>query len=55
MTAIAGIAGLPQISLPLLHDGRGPVGLSLIGPAGSDRALLALARALLSTQQGGSA
>lgn len=46
MNAIAGIAGLPQISLPLLHDGTGPVGLSLIGPAGSDRALLDLAEAL---------
>ncbi|SEG56430.1 amidase [Marinobacterium lutimaris] len=46
MNAIAGIAGLPQISLPLLHDGTGPVGLSLIGPAGSDRALLNLAAEL---------
>lgn len=52
MTAIAGIAGLPQISLPLLNDGRGLVGLSLIGPAGSDRALLALARALLAERRG---
>lgn len=43
MTAVAGTAGLPQLSLPLLHDERGPVGLSLIGPPGSDLALLQLA------------
>lgn len=43
MTAVAGTAGLPQLSLPLLRDARGPVGLSLIGPPGSDRALLDLA------------
>lgn len=43
MTAIAGIAGLPQLSLPLLRDARGPVGLSLIGPPGSDLQLLELA------------
>lgn len=43
MTAIAGVGGLPQVTLPLLRDPRGPVGLSLIGPAGSDRALLRLA------------
>lgn len=43
LTSIAGIAGCPQITLPLLRDRRGPVGLSLIGPAGSDRALLDLA------------
>ena len=40
MTAVAGIAGCPQVTLPLLQDARGPVGLSLIGPAGSDRWLL---------------
>ena len=43
MTAVAGTSGLPQLSLPLLHDARGPVGLSLIGPPGSDQALLELA------------
>ena len=40
MTAVAGIAGCPQVTLPLLGDAQGPVGLSLIGPAGSDRWLL---------------
>ncbi|UUX95940.1 amidase [Aquabacterium sp. J223] len=44
MTAIAGLAGLPQVSLPLLRgDDGAPAGLSLIGPAGSDAQLLALA------------
>lgn len=42
ITCIAGLAGLPQVSLPLQAPG-GPVGISLLGPAGSDRALVALA------------
>lgn len=43
MTAVAGISGLPQLSLPLLNDECGPVGLSLIGPPGSDLQLLQIA------------
>lgn len=46
MTAIAGVGGLPQVSVPLLQTAGGPVGVSLIGPRGSDCALLALARQL---------
>jgi len=46
MTAVAGVAGLPQVSVPLLRDQRGPVGLSLIGPVGSDLQLLELAERL---------
>lgn len=43
ITCLAGLAGLPQVSLPLA-DGYGvPLGISLLGPAGSDRALIALA------------
>jgi len=43
LTAIAAMAGVPQISLPLCQvDGR-PLGLSLIGPRGSDGLLLAAA------------
>lgn len=42
LTCIAGIAGLPQISLPVATLDGAPFGLSLIGPAGSDAALLAL-------------
>jgi amidase len=43
LTSIAGLAGLPQISLPGYHIKGAPVGLSLIGAAGSDRILLELA------------
>ncbi|MDB5999624.1 MAG: gatA [Rhizobacter sp.] len=48
LTCIAGLSGLPQINLPLASSHGIPVGLSLIGPRGSDRALLALARRVLS-------
>lgn len=45
LSCIAGLAGLPQVSLPVAtHDGL-PIGLSLIGPKGSDMALLELAQA----------
>jgi len=40
---IAGLSGLPQISMPLAELDDCPLGLSLIGPRGSDRALLTLA------------
>ena len=40
---IAGLAGLPQVSLPLATAGGLPAGVSLIGPAGSDLALVRLA------------
>jgi amidase len=39
----ASLAGLPQISLPLSQREGAPLGLSLIGPAGQDRALIDLA------------
>jgi amidase len=49
MLCISGLSGFPQISLPLgLVDGC-PLGLSLIAPPGRDRALIALAGAILST------
>ena len=40
---ISGLSGLPQISLPLATLEGCPLGLSLIGPRGSDRALVDLA------------
>ncbi|NBS48052.1 MAG: amidase [Betaproteobacteria bacterium] len=43
MLCIAGLAGLPQISLPLSGRAGAPLGISLLGPAGSDRSLIALA------------
>jgi amidase len=43
LTAIAGLGHLPQVQVPAgLVDGAA-VGVSLIGPRGSDRALLRLA------------
>ncbi len=40
----AGLAGLPQISMPLGEAVGAPVGLSLIGPRGADEKLIDLAR-----------
>jgi amidase len=39
----AGLAGFPQLSLPLGARLGAPLGLSLLGPAGSDRSLVRLA------------
>ncbi len=44
MLCIAGLCGLPQISLPLATRLDAPLGLSLLGPAGSDRSLVQLAQ-----------
>jgi amidase len=46
LTTIAGMAGCPQISLPLCKVGGLPLGVSLIGPRGSDTLLLAAAKRL---------
>lgn len=43
LLCVAGLAGLPQISLPLARHGHLPLGLSIVGPRGSDVDLLALA------------
>jgi amidase len=43
ITCVAGIAGLPQISIPLQTETGKPYGISLLGPAGSDLALLRIA------------
>ncbi|SFQ24679.1 amidase [Variovorax sp. 770b2] len=43
MLCIAGLAGLPQLSMPLATRDGAPLGISLLGPAGSDRSLVALA------------
>ena len=47
MLCMAGLAGFPQVSLPLGEVSGCPLGLSLIGPPGRDRALLALARSIV--------
>jgi amidase len=45
---IAGLCGLPQISLPMASIDGLPLGLSLIGARHSDQALIALAKRVLS-------
>ena len=42
ITCIAGLGGLPQVSLPLARMAAGPVGLSLVAPRGRDALLLDL-------------
>jgi amidase len=43
LTAIAGLCGLPQVSLPVTTASGLPAGVSLIGAPDSDHALVALA------------
>jgi amidase len=43
VTAIAGLAGLCEVSIPGAYSDGAPVGLSLVAAPGRDRALLALA------------
>ena len=47
LLCIAGLAGLPQVSMPLSSTEGLPIGLSLVGPWGSDMSLLALSRQLM--------
>src|SRR5262249_25949246 len=46
LTCIAGLGGLPQVSMPIGTVAGCPVGLSFIGWAGGDEALLELATTL---------
>ncbi|WP_400159858.1 amidase family protein [Arthrobacter sp. BPSS-3] len=46
LTCIAGIAGLPALSLPLVTPGGLPCGVSIVGPVHRDLDLLRLARRL---------
>ncbi len=48
VTAIAGMAGLCEVSIPAARSEGAPVGLSLVAAPGRDRALLALAERLAS-------
>jgi amidase len=43
----SGLSGFPQISVPLGTVDGAPFGISLLGPAGSDMALIRLARLAL--------
>jgi amidase len=51
LLCIAGLGGLPQINLPLGSFAGLPLGLSLIGPRGSDSQLLTLASTLSAAAQ----
>lgn len=46
LLCLASLAGLPQVTMPLARRLGAPLGLSLIGPAGSDLSLLRLAAGL---------
>lgn len=43
LTSIAGLTGRPALSVPLMRVPGGPVGISLVGPRGSDLALIRMA------------
>jgi amidase len=43
LLCVAGLSGFPQLSLPLAGRNGAPLGISLLGPAGSDRSLVRLA------------
>ena len=47
LLCLSGLSGFPQITLPLGTVHGAPFGLSLIGPADSDIALIRLGRRLL--------
>lgn len=45
--AISGLSGLPQITLPLARMDAAPLGISLLGPANSEPALIELAGSIM--------
>jgi amidase len=47
ITCIAGLAGLPQVNVPMAAADGTPLGVSLLGPAGSDLALIRLATSIM--------
>lgn len=47
LLCIAGLAGFPQLTMPLASRDGAPLGLSLLGPTGSDRWLVRLAERLM--------
>jgi Asp-tRNA(Asn)/Glu-tRNA(Gln) amidotransferase A subunit family amidase len=46
LLSVATVGGLPAVTVPLATRRRLPCGLSLVGPVGSDHALVGLARCL---------
>ena len=51
LTCLASLAGLPEVTVPLVCGDDWRAGISLIGPPGSDRALLRAARELHSAHR----
>jgi amidase len=51
LLCVAGLSGFPQISLPLGQRLGAPLGLSLLGPAGSDMGLVRLAQRIANATQ----
>jgi amidase len=49
LTCMGGLTGCPQVNLPGARVGGAPVGLSIIGPRGSDLELAAVARDFTAT------
>jgi amidase len=47
LLCLSGLSGFPQLTLPLGSIDGAPFGVSLLGPAGSDRWLLGLGRAIM--------
>jgi len=47
LTSHGGLGGVPQVSLPGAHVDGLPVGLSILGARGSDAALVAVAKAMV--------
>ncbi len=47
LLCLSGLSGLPQITLPLAQVHGAPLGISLMGPRGSDRRLIEIARQML--------
>jgi len=46
MLCVSGLSGFPQLSLPLTRRLNAPLGISLLGAPGSDRALVSIAQAI---------
>jgi amidase len=51
LLCLAGLAGFPQVSLPLARRDGAPLGLSLVGPAGSDLSLIRFGARLLEARR----
>ncbi len=49
LLCLSGLSGFPQLTLPLGMVDGAPFGISLLGPAGSDLALIGLGRRILET------